>query len=112
MERTICSRFFELTSQLNDSPLRPSRRGCTLDSCEAQWITGYTVAQAANGVPTGQDQIREVQHHDGTGRFCVDQLAHVILMCGDLGDGKRPFFWIKRGKPDPAAISLGVRGGK
>jgi len=43
--------------------------------------TGFVVAQVANGVPVGEDQIREVQHHDGTGRFCVDQLAqfaHVL----------------------------------
>jgi len=43
--------------------------------------TGFVVAQVANGVPIGEDQIREVQHHDGTDRFCVDQvaqLAHVL----------------------------------
>jgi len=39
--------------------------------------TGFVVAQVANGVPIGEDQIREVQHHDGTGRFCVDQLAQL-----------------------------------
>jgi len=37
--------------------------------------TGFVVAQVANGVPVGEHQIREVQHHDGTGRFCVYQLA-------------------------------------
>ena len=29
-----------------------------------------------------------------------------------FGDGKRSFFWIKQGKPDPASIHLGVRGRK
>ena len=29
-----------------------------------------------------------------------------------FGDGKRAFFWIKQGKPDPAAIHWGVRGRK
>jgi hypothetical protein len=44
-------------------------------------INGFVVAQVANGVPIGENQIREVQHHDGTGRFCFDhvaQLAHVL----------------------------------
>jgi hypothetical protein len=44
-------------------------------------ISGFVVAKAANDVPIGEDQIREVQHHDGIGRFCVDQfaqLAHVF----------------------------------
>ena len=40
-------------------------------------IAGFAVAQAANGVPIGEDQIREVQHHDGTGRFSFDQLAQL-----------------------------------
>jgi hypothetical protein len=43
--------------------------------------TGFIVAQVANGVPIGEDQIREIQHYDGTGRFRVDQvaqLAHVL----------------------------------
>ena len=43
--------------------------------------TGFIVAQVANGVPIGEDQIREIQHYDDTGRFCVDQvaqLAHVL----------------------------------
>jgi len=40
-------------------------------------ITGFAVAQAANGVPIGEDQVREIQDHDGTGRFCVDQLAQL-----------------------------------
>ena len=40
-------------------------------------IARFALAQVANGVPIGEDQIREVQHHDGTGRFCVDQLAEL-----------------------------------
>jgi len=38
-------------------------------------ITGFAVAQVTNGVTIGEDQIREVHHHRGTGRLCVDQLA-------------------------------------
>ena len=44
-------------------------------------ISGFVVPKVANDVPIGEDQIREVQHHDGIGRFCVDQfaqLAHVF----------------------------------
>jgi len=40
-------------------------------------ITGFAVAQVANGVTIGEDQIREVQQHDCTGRFCVYQLAQL-----------------------------------
>lgn len=43
--------------------------------------TGFVVAQVANGVSIGDYQIREVQHHEGAGRFSVDQvpqLAHVL----------------------------------
>ena len=39
--------------------------------------TGFVAAQVANGVPIGEDQIRQVQHHDDTGRFCVDQVAQL-----------------------------------
>ena len=38
-------------------------------------ITGFAVAQVTNGVTIGEDQIREVHHHRGTGRLCVYQLA-------------------------------------
>jgi hypothetical protein len=48
---------------------------CTVAKDNA--ITGFAVAQGANGVTIGEDQIREVQHYDGTGRFCVDQLAQL-----------------------------------
>jgi hypothetical protein len=40
-------------------------------------ISGFAVAQVANGVTIGENHIREVQQHDGTGRFCVDQLAQL-----------------------------------
>jgi len=43
-------------------------------------ITGVAVAQVANGVTIREDQIREVQHHDGTGRFCVYQLAQLAYV--------------------------------
>jgi hypothetical protein len=43
-------------------------------------ITGFAVAQVANGVTIGEDHIREVQYHDGTGRFCVDQLAQLAYV--------------------------------
>jgi hypothetical protein len=46
-------------------------------------ISGFVVPKVANDVPIGEDQIREVQHHDGIGRFCVDQfaqLAHVFCV--------------------------------
>ena len=39
--------------------------------------SGFVIAQLANDVPIGEDQIRKVQHHDGTGRFCVDQFAQL-----------------------------------
>jgi hypothetical protein len=39
--------------------------------------TGFVVAQVANGVAIGEDQIREVEHHGGTGLFRVDQLAQL-----------------------------------
>ena len=38
-------------------------------------ISGFAVAQVTNGVTIGEDQIREVHHHRGAGRLCVDQLA-------------------------------------
>jgi hypothetical protein len=44
-------------------------------------ISGFVVAKVGDDVPIGEDQIREVEHHDGLGRFCVDQfaeLAHVF----------------------------------
>ena len=34
-------------------------------------LSGFAVAQLANGVTIGEDQIREVQRHDGTSRFCI-----------------------------------------
>jgi hypothetical protein len=40
-------------------------------------ITGFAVAQVANGVTIGKDQIREVHHNNGAGRFCVYQLAQL-----------------------------------
>ena len=40
-------------------------------------ITGFAVAQGANGVTIGEEHIREVQDHDGAGRFCIDQLAQL-----------------------------------
>jgi hypothetical protein len=40
-------------------------------------ITGFAVAQVANGVSIGEDQVCEVQHHDFTGRFCVYQVAQL-----------------------------------
>jgi len=43
-------------------------------------IAGFAVAQGANGVPIGEDQIRAVQHHDGTGRFRVYQLAQLAYV--------------------------------
>jgi len=43
-------------------------------------ITGFAIAQVTNGVTIGEDQIREVQRHDGTGRFCVDQLAQLAYV--------------------------------
>ena len=45
-------------------------------------ITGFAVAQAANGVPIGEDQVREVQHHDFTGRFCVYRVAQLDYIFG------------------------------
>ena len=44
-------------------------------------IGGFVIAKVANGVAIGENQIREVQRRDGSGRFCVDQvaqLAHVL----------------------------------
>jgi len=38
-------------------------------------ITSFAVAQVTTGVTIGEDQIREVHHHRGTGWLCVDQLA-------------------------------------
>ena len=46
-------------------------------------IGGFVIAKVANGVAIGENQIREVQHRDGTGRFRVDQvaqLAHVLTV--------------------------------
>jgi hypothetical protein len=40
-------------------------------------ISGLVVAQVPDGVPIGEDQIRQVQYHDDTGWFCVDQLAQL-----------------------------------
>ena len=40
-------------------------------------ISGFVVAKVANDVPIGEDQIREVEHHDGIGRFRVDQFAQL-----------------------------------
>ena len=40
-------------------------------------IGGFVVAKVANDVPIGEDQIREVQNHDGIGRFRVDQVAQL-----------------------------------
>ena len=40
-------------------------------------ITGFAVAQVTNGVTIGEDQIREIHNHRGTGRLCVDQLAEL-----------------------------------
>jgi len=40
-------------------------------------IGGFAIAQLANGVAIGENQVREVQHHDVTGRFCVYQLAQL-----------------------------------
>ena len=46
-------------------------------------IAGFAVAQRANGVRIGEDHIREVQHHDGTGRFCVYQLTQFAYVVRD-----------------------------
>ena len=43
-------------------------------------ITGFAVAQVTNGVTLGEDQIRQVHDHDGTGRFCVYQLAQLAYV--------------------------------
>ena len=43
-------------------------------------IAGFAVAQIANGVTIGEDQIHEVHHHDGTGRFCVYQSAKLAYV--------------------------------
>jgi hypothetical protein len=43
-------------------------------------IAGFAVAQGANGVTIGEDQVREVQHHDGTDRFSVDQLTELAYV--------------------------------
>ena len=43
---------------------------------------GCAIAQVADGVTIGEDQIRKVQDHDGTGRFCVDQLAQLAYVLG------------------------------
>jgi hypothetical protein len=45
-------------------------------------ITGFAVAQVPNGVMIGEDHIREVQRHDGTGRFRVYQLAQLADVLG------------------------------
>jgi hypothetical protein len=43
-------------------------------------ITGFAVAQVANGVTIGENQVHEVQHHEGTGRFCLYQLAQLAYV--------------------------------
>ena len=43
-------------------------------------ITGFAVAQVTNGVTLGEDQIRQVHDHDGTGRLCVYQLAQLAYV--------------------------------
>jgi|GEM_PF-3882411 len=40
-------------------------------------LAGFAVAQQAHGVTIRQDQIGQVQHHDGTSRFSVDQPAQL-----------------------------------
>jgi hypothetical protein len=40
-------------------------------------IARFALAQVANGVPIGEDQVRQVQHDDVTDRFCVYQLAQL-----------------------------------
>src|SRR6478672_4234780 len=51
-------------------------------------ITGFAVAQVANGVTIGEDQVREVHHHRDTGRLSVDQLAklHYVLTIESTAD--------------------------
>jgi len=43
-------------------------------------VGGFAVAQVANGVTIGEDQIREVQYDEGAGRFCVDQSAQLAYI--------------------------------
>ena len=52
---------------------------------------GVAVAQQANGVKIRQDQLAQVQHHHGTGWFCVNQLAQVayLLRVEAAADRKR-----------------------
>ena len=45
-------------------------------------ITSFAVAQVANGVTNPEDQVREVQHHEGTGRFRVYQSAQLARALG------------------------------
>jgi hypothetical protein len=45
-------------------------------------LTGFAVAQQAHGVTIRQDQIGQVQHHHGTGQFCVNQLAQLAYVLG------------------------------
>jgi hypothetical protein len=52
-------------------------------------IAGFAVAQQVNGVRIGEDHIREVQHHDGTGRFCVYQLAQFADVVRDESTADR-----------------------
>ena len=52
-------------------------------------IAGFAVAQRANGVRIGEDHIREIQHHDGTGRFCVYQLTQFAYVFRDESTADR-----------------------
>ena len=50
-------------------------------------MTGFAVAQGANRVTIGENQIGEVHHHD-TGRFSVYQLAQLanVVRVESAGD--------------------------
>jgi hypothetical protein len=54
-------------------------------------ITRFVVAQAANGVTIGENQIREVQDYDGTEWFCVYQSAQLanVLTVQSTADPER-----------------------
>ena len=40
-------------------------------------LAGFALAQQTYGVTIRQHQIGQIQHHDGTSRFCIDQLAEL-----------------------------------
>jgi len=67
-------------------------------------IAGFAVAQQVNGVRIGEDHIREVQHHDGTGRFCVDQLAQLAYVLSVESTADR-----EHDGPVPRALNLQQR---